>query len=90
MEINDAMVQAATQVLWDSGYSGYIADGPDQLTVRDMLMAALAAAQDSISCVSPQTIHSSGGRTLEERLPDTPQPLQGQESLVVVDENRGG
>ena len=85
VEINDAMVQAATQVLWDSGYVGYVADGPDQLTVRDMLKAALAVEQESTSYVSPQTIRSNAARNPEALLPDSPRPLQAQESQGVVD-----
>ena len=43
-EITPEMVNAATRVLWESGRLYAIADGADQLVVREMLFAALSSA----------------------------------------------
>jgi hypothetical protein len=52
VEVTEEMVQAATEVLWESGrLYPYEADGSDQLVVERMLRAALAERRPA----SPKT-----------------------------------
>ena len=48
VEVTQEMVEAATRVLWDSGRLYEIADGTDQLLVREMFVAALRAAHATL------------------------------------------
>ncbi len=47
LQITPEMIEAACEVLWESGKLFAIAHGPDRLTVREMLDAALRAREPS-------------------------------------------
>lgn len=48
IEVTQEMIQAATEILWESGRLEYEAEGVDQLVVEEMLRAALVARSSGL------------------------------------------